>query len=45
MLNLELRKLGLKEKEVSVYLAALELGFTSVQNIAKHAGLSRPTVY
>jgi len=45
MLNLELRKLGLKEKEVSVYLAALELGFTSVQNIAKQAGLSRPTVY
>jgi sugar-specific transcriptional regulator TrmB len=45
MLNLELRKLGLKEKEVSVYLAALELGFTSVQNIAKQAQLSRPTVY
>ena len=45
MLNLELRKLGLKEKEVSVYLAALELGFTSVQNITKQAGLSRPTVY
>jgi len=45
MLNLELRKLGLKEKEVSVYLAALELGFTSVQNIARKTGLSRPTVY
>ncbi|KKT26512.1 MAG: Transcriptional regulator, TrmB [Parcubacteria group bacterium GW2011_GWA2_43_9b] len=45
MIHLELRKLGLKEKEVSVYLAALELGFTSVQNIAKHANLSRPTVY
>lgn len=45
MLNLELRKLGLKEKEVAVYLAALELGFDSVQNIAKKAGLSRPTVY
>jgi len=45
MLNMELRKLGLKEKEVSVYLAALELGFTSVQNIAQKAGLSRPTVY
>ena len=45
MLNLELRKLGLKEKEVNVYLAALELGFDSVQNIAKHAELSRPTVY
>ena len=45
MLNLELRKLGLKEKEVGVYLAALELGFDSVQNIAKKAGFSRPTVY
>ncbi len=45
MLNLELRKLGLKEKEVSVYLAALELGFSSVQNVAKKAALSRPTVY
>ena len=45
MIHLELRKLGLKEKEVSVYLAALELGFSSVQNIAKKAGLSRPTVY
>jgi len=45
MLPLELRKLGLKEKEVSVYLAALELGFTSVQNIARQTSLSRPTVY
>ena len=45
MLNLELRQLGVKEKEVSVYLAAFEVGFTSVQNSAKHAGLSRPTVY
>lgn len=45
MINLELRKLGLKEKEVSVYLAALELGFDSVQNIAKKADFSRPTVY
>lgn len=45
MIHLELRKLGLKEKEVSVYLAALELGFDSVQNIAKKAGFSRPTVY
>ena len=45
MIHLELRKLGLKEKEVGVYLAALELGFSSVQNIAKKADLSRPTVY
>jgi len=45
MINLELRKLGLKEKEVNVYLAALELGFSSVQNIAKKAAISRPTAY
>ena len=45
MINLELRKLGLKEKEVNVYLAALELGFSSVQNIARKAGISRPTAY
>jgi sugar-specific transcriptional regulator TrmB len=44
-INLELRKLGLKEKEAGVYLAALELGFTSVQNIAKKAEISRPTAY
>lgn len=42
---LELRKLGLKQKEISVYLAALELGYTSVQKIAKKAGISRPTAY
>ena len=42
---LELRKLGLTEKEVRVYLAGLELGPNSVQNIAKKAGLTRPTTY
>lgn len=41
----ELRKLGLKEKEVAIYLAALELGYSSVQKIAKQAGVSRPTAY
>lgn len=45
ILSLELRKLGLKEKEVEVYLAGLELGPTTVQNIAKKAGVSRPTTY
>lgn len=44
-LPLELRKLGLTEKEANVYLAALKLGHTSVQNIAKLAGFSRPTTY
>lgn len=44
-IELELRKLGLREKEVSVYLAGLELGPTSVQEIAKKAKFTRPTVY
>ena len=35
IIPLELRKLGLREKEVSVYLAGLELGPSSVQDIAK----------
>lgn len=45
ILPLELRKLGLTEKEVRVYLAALELGYTSVQSIAQKAKISRPTAY
>lgn len=44
-LELELRKLGLSEKEVKVYLAGLELGATSVQKIAEEADISRPTTY
>ena len=35
-IELELRKLGLTEKEVKVYLAGLELGPNSVQNLAKN---------
>lgn len=42
---MELRKLGLKPKEVSVYLAALELGYSSVQKVAQQAEISRPTAY
>lgn len=45
IINLELRKLGLKEKEAGVYLAALELGYSPVQKIAQKAGVSRPTAY
>ncbi len=44
-IELELRKLGLSEKEARVYLASLELGNTSVQSIAKKVNLSRPTAY
>jgi len=45
LISLELRKLGLKTKEVSVYLAALELGWSPVQKIAQKAEVSRPTAY
>ncbi len=36
---------GLSEKEAKVYLGSLELGETSVQNIAIKAGVNRPTTY
>lgn len=45
MLELDLQKFGLNEKEVKVYLAALELGYAPVQNIAKKAGINRATAY
>jgi sugar-specific transcriptional regulator TrmB len=44
-IELEIRKLGLSEKEAKVYLACLELDDVTVQNIAKKTGLSRPTTY
>jgi len=40
-----LEKLGLTEKEAKVYLATLELAQDTVQNIAKKAGVNRPTAY
>lgn len=44
-IELELKKLGLGEKEIRVYLASLELKRASAQAIAKLAGFSRPTTY
>ena len=44
-MELELRKLGLTDKEVKVYLAGLELGPSPVQKIAERAKISRPTTY
>jgi len=44
-IELELRKLGLKEREVRIYLAGLGLGPTSVQIISQKTRLTRPTVY
>lgn len=40
-----LEKLGLSEKEAKVYLAALELGASSVQKIAQKAKINRATTY
>lgn len=41
----ELTHLGLSEKEAKVYLSALELGKSSVQNISKKAEVNRATTY
>jgi len=41
----ELKKLGLREKEVKIYLAGLELGLTSIKQLAERAGVTRPTAY
>lgn len=44
-LDEQLQFLGLNEKEAKVYLASLELGLTTIQNIAKKARVKRSTVY
>lgn len=41
----QLQQLGLSEKEAKVYLASLELGSSAVQEIARKAGVNRPTTY
>lgn len=45
MLVRDLAKLGLSEKEASVYLASLELGPASAQVIARKADVNRATTY
>jgi len=40
-----LQDIGLSKEEVDIYLAGLELGESSVQNIAKKADIKRPTAY
>ncbi len=40
-----LKQFNLSDKEIKVYLSCLELGQTSVTNLAKKAGIKRPTVY
>ena len=44
-LKLSLLDTGLSAKEADVYLAMLELGPSSVQDIAKKAGINRTTTY
>lgn len=45
MLEKELIKLGLSEKEAKVYLASLELGPSPVQKISQKAKVNRATTY
>lgn len=45
ILERELQKLGLSEKETKVYLASLQLGPQPVQDIARKAGVNRATTY
>ncbi|MFA7208683.1 MAG: helix-turn-helix domain-containing protein [Parcubacteria group bacterium] len=40
-----MQKLGLNEKEAKAYLAALELGETTLQRIVAKSGISRTTIY
>jgi len=41
----EIQNLGLSEKEAKVYLAALEIGRATADQLAKHAKIVRPTTY
>lgn len=41
----DLKQLGLDEKEAKVYLAALELGPTNIQDLTKKSQIKRSTVY
>ena len=45
MLEKEMVKLGLSDKEAKVYLASLELGPSSVQTISQKAKVNRATTY
>lgn len=45
VLEREIQKLGLSDKEAKVYLAALQLGPQPVQDIARKAGVNRATTY
>jgi sugar-specific transcriptional regulator TrmB len=40
-----LKKIGLSENEAKIYLALLEIGNSTAQQVAQKAGLKRPTTY
>ncbi|MDD3647902.1 MAG: helix-turn-helix domain-containing protein, partial [Candidatus Dojkabacteria bacterium] len=44
-INSVLKKLDLNEKEVHIYLALIQSGPSSVQNISRATSISRSTVY
>jgi len=44
-LALELLNIGLSSKEAEVYVAALQLGYASVQDIADKSGINRTSAY
>ncbi|MCK9379208.1 MAG: MarR family transcriptional regulator [Candidatus Moranbacteria bacterium] len=44
-LEKDLQSIGLEEKEAKIYLAALELGSTNIQDLAEKADIKRSTVY
>jgi sugar-specific transcriptional regulator TrmB len=44
-LALELLNIGLSQKEAEVYVAALQLGYASVQDIADKSGINRTSAY
>ncbi|MBU1132280.1 hypothetical protein KKC32_03495 [Patescibacteria group bacterium] len=45
MLEEKLKKIGLSEKEIKVYLASMELGMATVQDISRKSGINRATTY
>lgn len=45
MLLSALQQIGLNEKQAKIYLACLELGETTIKNIAKKAEVKRTTIY
>jgi sugar-specific transcriptional regulator TrmB len=44
-LLLKLKDIGLNEKEAALYVAGLELGESGIQDLAREAGIKRPTAY